>query len=992
MRTVFALLIVLFVFSTFNVQPGDTQVDLPEGAIARLNHGNSDLETVAFNPDGTILASGGGGEVQLWNVRTGILNHTIDGLGWVRSLAFSPNGTMLAIGLSDTILHLWNVAPASHIKQLEQSTVGFYDMAFSPDGTMLAVGSEDSPGTDSFSVVHLWDVSTSNYRIIRTLTGHTKGQALNAVLSVAFSPDGTTLAGGSVDGKVRLWDVSNWTVKNTLEHDDWVNDLAYSPDGTTIVTASGGYLHTWDVPSGTLKKRFRHGWAGDPLWSVAYSPDGTTIASGGGRGTDAALWDAETGALKKRLAGNNGSVLSVAYSPDGTLLATGGATSGAPNSVLLWGLTPSVPTPAMAPEFTEGSSATRAIAENTQLSVNIGTPVAATDADNDALTYTLSGPDAAAFSMDPTTGQLRTHAALDYETKSTYIVAITVSDRTFTNTITVTINVADINEIASPEPERITADVDGNGKVNIQDMVLVASSFGQRGENAADVNGDGKVNIVDLVLVSGALNNAATATSAETPATTNNAPVFTGGDSATRTVAENAAAGVNINTPVVATDADGDTLTYTLGGTDASSFSIDRTTGQLRTRSTLDYETKTTYTVTITVSDGSLSDTTTVRINVTNVDETPIPEAQEAIISLSPSSVQSPAIGDRIAFNLNIANGENVAGYNITVQFDATALRYVSSANADYLPPGALATPANVSGNTVPVAAASITGEESDGDGTLATITFEVVAAKASTIRLTRVILSDSASNQLQVTSTDGIVTGPAAVGLVNGRTAQVRDAIVSAAGVGSAAEVTEAHLAAIEQLDLNNKGIKALKAGDFDGLTSLTGLNLGGNDFNTLLLQDIFDKLTSLIVLILPDNDSTAQLIGIFGGQVIALGGPNELQGTMFVFKVPSPRTVAGAVGDVNLDGIVNIQDLILVMSSFGKTGDNIADTNGDSVVDIADLVNVIGSFGQPSAAPAQLSKALTRLTAAEVEELLTHARKLDLTNPMVQQWITAL
>ena len=464
MRTVFALLIVLFVFSTFNVQPGDTQVDLPEGAIARLNHGNSDLETVAFNPDGTILASGGGGEVQLWNVRTGILNHTIDGLGWVRSLAFSPNGTMLAIGLSDIILHLWNVAPASHIKQLEQSTVGFYDMAFSPDGTMLAVGSEDSRGTDSFSVVHLWDVSTSNYRIIRTLTGHTKGQSINRVLSVAFNPDGTTLAGGSVDGKVRLWDVSNWTVKNTLEHDDWVNDLAYSPDGTTIVTASGGYLHTWDVPSGTLKKRFRHGWAGDPLWSVAYSPDGTTIASGGGRGTDAALWDAETGALKKRLAGNNGSVLSVAYSPDGSLLATGGATSGAPNSVLLWGLTPSVPTPAMAPEFTEGSSATRAIAENTQLSVNIGTPVAATDADNDTLTYTLSGTDANAFSIDTTTGQLRTRAALDHETQSVYTVIITVSDGKLTDSITVTINITDIDE-----PELVTTPSTSDDTDNAQD-------------------------------------------------------------------------------------------------------------------------------------------------------------------------------------------------------------------------------------------------------------------------------------------------------------------------------------------------------------------------------------------------------------------------------------------------------------------------------------------------------------------------------------------
>ena len=993
------------------------------------------IRSITYSPDSRTVASGGDdGTVRLWNASTGALRHTITGhTNEVNAVAYSPDGNTLAIGGKYSVnpVSLWDAATSTLRNSLEVSTADFgwsdvYSLAYSPDGSTIAGG--------NYQETYLWDAATYKIRhrlewSYRSLgiTYSPDGSAIAGGISsrtAALSPDGTKLVtpGGGLSGdtKANLWDVATgaiiksftltsltsedallvWDVATrriidklplALE-DRYVRDIKYSPDGNTVVAAVGSSVYLWDATIGRLKYRLTD----DPLdkqqekfMSVAFSPDGTTLASGGGLFyREVILWDVKTGALKSTLKGHSGAVVSLAYSPDGTTLASGSHDG----TVLLWEAIPSATTTTRAPVFTEGDSTFRTVTENTAAGVNINRPVAATDADNDALTYTLSGPDAAAFSMDPTTGQLRTHTALDYETKSTYIVAITVSDRTFTNTITVTINVADINEIASPEPERITADVDGNGKVNIQDMVLVASSFGQRGENAADVNGDGKVNIVDLVLVSGALNNAATATSAETPATTNNAPVFTGGDSATRTVAENAAAGVNINTPIVATDADGDTLTYTLGGTDASSFSIDRTTGQLRTRSTLDYETKTTYTVTITVSDGSLSDTTTVRINVTNVDETPAPEAQEAIISLSPSSVQSPAIGDRIAFNLNIANGENVAGYNITVQFDATALRYVSSANADYLPPGALATPANVSGNTVPVAAASITGEESDGDGTLATITFEVVAAKASTIRLTRVILSDSASNQLQVTSTDGIVTGPAAVGLVNGRTAQVRDAIVSAAGVGSAAKMTAAHLAAIEQLDLNNKGITALKVGDFDGLTSLTGLNLGGNDFNTLLLQNIFDKLTSLIVLILPDNDSTAQLIGIFGRQVIALGGPNELQGTMFVFKVPSPRTVAGAVGDVNLDGIVNIQDLILVMSSFGKTGDNIADTNGDSVVDIADLVNVIGSFGQLSAAPAQLSKVLTRLTAAEVEELLTQARKLDLTNPMVQQWITAL
>ena len=103
----------------------------------------------------------------------------------------------------------------------------------------------------------------------------------------------------------------------------------------------------------------------------------------------------------------------------------------------------------------------------------------------------------------------------------------------------------------------------------------------------------------------------------------NRAPTFTEGASTTRAVAENTAPGVNIGAAITATDADNDTLTYTLSGTDAASFSINSSTGQLQTKSALDYETKTTYTVTVTVSDGSLTDTITVTINVTDVDEAP---------------------------------------------------------------------------------------------------------------------------------------------------------------------------------------------------------------------------------------------------------------------------------------------------------------------------------------------------------------------------------
>ena len=111
-----------------------------------------------------------------------------------------------------------------------------------------------------------------------------------------------------------------------------------------------------------------------------------------------------------------------------------------------------------APVFTDGVFTTRTIAENTAAGVNIGIAIAATDADNDALTYTLGGTDAAAFNMESTTGQLQTKTALDYETKSIYTVTVSVSDGRLTDTITVTITVTDLEEVEEggdqqPEPD-----------------------------------------------------------------------------------------------------------------------------------------------------------------------------------------------------------------------------------------------------------------------------------------------------------------------------------------------------------------------------------------------------------------------------------------------------------------------------------------------------------------------------------------------------------
>ena len=113
-------------------------------------------------------------------------------------------------------------------------------------------------------------------------------------------------------------------------------------------------------------------------------------------------------------------------------------------------------------------------------------------------------------------------------------------------------------------------------------------------------------------------------------------------------------------------------------------------------------------------------------------------------VSLLPASVQSPNTGQQLKLSLKIANGENVAGYQATVQFDDTALRFVSGTNGDFLPVGAFFIEPKVEGNLVQLNAASLAGE-SDGDGTLATLTFEVIAVKASTLTLSDVLLSNRA-------------------------------------------------------------------------------------------------------------------------------------------------------------------------------------------------------------------------------------------------------
>ena len=226
--------------------------------------------------------------------------------------------------------------------------------------------------------------------------------------------------------------------------------------------------------------------------------------------------------------------------------------------------------------------------------------------------------------------------------------------------------------------------------------------------------------------------------------------------------------------------------------------------------------------------------------------ETPVVATTDAVVSVSPSPVISPAVGEQLTLNLKITAGEAVAGYQFIVRFDPTALRYVESGNGEYLPTGAFFVQPVVNRDRVELAATALAGV-SNGDGTLATITFEVMAVKPSTLTLSEPLFADDQ-----------------------------------------------------------------------------------GNTF----------------------------LPRVEGGEITE---PPELK------------------GDVNADGVVNIQDLVLVASSFGETGENSADINADGVVNIADLVLVAGALGATAAAPSIHAESLKLLTAADVRQWLSQAHRLN-------------
>lgn len=131
------------------------------------------------------------------------------------------------------------------------------------------------------------------------------------------------------------------------------------------------------------------------------------------------------------------------------------------------------------------------------------------------------------------------------------------------------------------------------------------------------------------------------------------------------------------------------------------------------------------------------------------------------VVFIEPRQITSPAPGQQLQVQINIKGAADVTAYEVRVGFDPTALRYVGIENADYLPAGAFASPPQVTANSVYLAAVSVSGPTAAASGTLATLTFEVVSTKASTITLNDALLSDSNVTPLALKTADGKVGAP---------------------------------------------------------------------------------------------------------------------------------------------------------------------------------------------------------------------------------------
>lgn len=287
--------------------------------LAMIQGHDDRVYSVAWSPDGELLATAGADHVvKLWRAADMVRAYTFPRVrNWIWDLAFSDDTARLVTCSQGGQLLAWDVAAHRSDQSIQSMrTSAWMSLAITPDGTRAAVAAGNR------EIVQFLDLLTGE--LLFEAGGFSSG-----VNALDISPDGTLLAVGGEDNIAAILSLPSGRELYRLPHDTEVDDLAFSPDGETLVTCSRE-LRLWDVPTGSLRWGQRS-YESDPD-AALFSPDGRTIAAPVGE-TRVVFVDAENGESRSTITSDRGFSNALGFSPDGQTLAIGTRDS---STVTLW--------------------------------------------------------------------------------------------------------------------------------------------------------------------------------------------------------------------------------------------------------------------------------------------------------------------------------------------------------------------------------------------------------------------------------------------------------------------------------------------------------------------------------------------------------------------------------------------------------------------------------------------------------------------------------
>ena len=242
--------------------------------LATLTGAIEDVRAVAFSRDGRLLAAAGGlpgrkGEVKIFDVATRQERRVITGhRDCIYAVALSPDSKTVATSSYDKLIKLWDVETGAEVRTLKDHIDAIYALAFTADGTRLISGAADR-------TVKIWNAATGE-RL------YTFGEPIDGINTIAINPAGTMVAAGGLDKTIRIWKLGateGKLVNSQMAHEDVILKLDWSPDGRTLISSSADRtIKVFDAADLRELRTLPH--QSDWTYGLAFSPDGHSFAAG----------------------------------------------------------------------------------------------------------------------------------------------------------------------------------------------------------------------------------------------------------------------------------------------------------------------------------------------------------------------------------------------------------------------------------------------------------------------------------------------------------------------------------------------------------------------------------------------------------------------------------------------------------------------------------------------------------------------------------------